>query len=42
MKPEKMLLGEWGERYAEALWLEQWRLNNTAEMLSKLFGGEKT
>ncbi len=31
---------EWGNLYAEAQWLEQWRLNNTAEMLSKLFGGD--
>jgi hypothetical protein len=30
---------EWCGLYAEALWLEEWRLNNLAEMISTLFGG---
>ena len=40
IEPEKLQLERWGDLYAEAQWLEQWRLNNMAEMLSKLFGGE--
>ncbi len=40
MGPEKLTLNQWGDLYAEAQWLEQWRLNNKAEMLAKLFGEE--
>ena len=29
---------EWAELYAQALWLERWRLRNQAEMLAALFG----
>lgn len=38
--PTKLPITQWGELYAEAQWLEQWRLNNMAEMLHRLFGGE--
>ena len=31
---------EWAENYAQALWLEQWRLKNLSEMLVRVFGPE--
>jgi hypothetical protein len=39
LEPEKLSLSKWSDLYAEAQWLEKWRLNNKAEMLVKLFGG---
>ena len=33
--------GEWAELYAQALWLERWRLRNQAEMIAALFGEKK-
>lgn len=38
--PEKLSLTAWSDLYAEAQWLEQWRLSNQAEMLARLFGGD--
>lgn len=32
---------DWAENYARALWLEQWRLKNTAGMIAELFGEGK-
>ena len=32
---------KWAEHYAQALWLERWRLKNTADMLAKMIGGEQ-
>lgn len=32
---------EWAENYAQALWLEKWRLKNQAELLARMFGGKK-
>ena len=29
---------DWAAWYAQALWLEQWRLRNQAEMIDGLFG----
>lgn len=37
--PEKLSLTAWSDLYAEAQWLEQWRLSNLAEMLVKILGG---
>jgi hypothetical protein len=34
--PNGLTLGEWGERYAEAIWLEQWRLDQHSRMLGEL------
>ena len=31
---------EWAEHYAQALWLERWRLRNLSEMLVRVFGPE--
>ena len=31
---------DWATNYAQALWLEKWRLKNTAEMIAELFGGK--
>ena len=41
LEPEKLCLSKWSDLYAEAQWLEQWRLGNQAEMLVRLFGGDK-
>ena len=32
---------DWARNYAQALWLERWRLKNTADMLAKMIGGEQ-
>ena len=32
---------DWARNYAQALWLERWRLKNTADMLAKMIGGER-
>ena len=29
---------EWAELYAQALWLERWRIKNLAELIAALFG----
>lgn len=39
--PEKGDYEDWAENYARALWLEQWRIRNTAEMLARVFGERK-
>ena len=31
---------KWAEHYAQALWLERWRLRNLSEMLVRVFGPE--
>ena len=31
---------DWAAHYAQALWLEQWRMRNQAEMLARLLGGD--
>jgi len=30
-------MSKWAEMYAQAIWLEKWRIENQAEMLSQLF-----
>ena len=32
---------DWETNYAQALWLEKWRMKNQAEMLVKMFGSDK-
>ncbi|MBQ7388595.1 MAG: hypothetical protein IJW01_04435 [Paludibacteraceae bacterium] len=32
---------DWADNYAQALWLEKWRLKNQAELLARMFGGKK-
>jgi hypothetical protein len=32
---------EWAEHYAQALWLERWRLRKLSEMLVKMFSNEQ-
>ena len=32
---------EWAELYAQALWLERWRIKNLAELIAALFGESK-
>ena len=32
---------QFAEAYCQALWLEQFRLRNQAEMLAAIFGGKK-
>ena len=31
---------DWATNYAQALWLEKWRLKNLNEMLAKMFSSE--
>jgi hypothetical protein len=38
LEPEGLSEEEWAQRFAEALWIEQWRLKNQAELLARLFG----
>lgn len=33
---------DWTSWYAQALWLEQFRLKNQAEMIARLFGDKKS
>lgn len=40
--PEELSCEEWAYNYAQALWLEKWRLKNLSEMFAKIFGGEGT
>lgn len=40
MDPEELKLSEWAKLYAQAMWLEKWKLENQAEILSSLFGKE--
>ena len=37
--PTKDSYEDWAANYAEALWLETWRMKNQAEMIAALFGG---
>ena len=37
--PSKLQVSKWGEYYAQAMWLERWRLDNQAKMMQELFGG---
>ncbi|MXV37675.1 hypothetical protein GO491_03120 [Flavobacteriaceae bacterium Ap0902] len=37
--PEKLQVSEWNKLYAQAQWLEEWRLKNQAELFKALFGG---
>lgn len=39
VNPERLQVSEWVKLYAQALWLEGWRLKNQAEMMERLFGG---
>ena len=32
---------DWAANYAQALWLEQWRLRNQSEMLVRLFSSDE-
>ncbi len=38
--PEELKLSQWAKLYAQATWLEKWKLENQAEILSSLFGKE--
>ena len=39
--PSGMSEKEYAEAYCQAIWLEQFRLRNQAEMLAAIFGGKK-
>lgn len=39
--PSGMTEKEYAEAYCQAIWLEQFRLRNQAEMLAAIFGGKK-
>lgn len=36
--PDTLSPSSWAKLYAEAIWLETWRLKNTAELLARMFG----
>lgn len=38
VNPEKLQINEWSKLYAQAQWLEKWRLENQAELFKSLFG----
>lgn len=38
---KKLSVGEFAEAYSQAIWLEQFRLRNQAEMLVKIFSNKK-
>lgn len=37
--PETLPLSVWSKLNAQAQWLEKWRLENQAELLTEIFGG---
>lgn len=37
--PEELQISEWTKMYAQAYWLEEWRLKNQAELFKAMFGG---
>ncbi|WP_181871999.1 hypothetical protein [Bergeyella zoohelcum] len=39
LNPEELQVSQWNKHYAQAMWLEEWRLQNQAELFIKLFGG---
>lgn len=41
INPKELSVMEYAEAYNEALWLESFRLQNQAELLSAMFGGKK-
>ncbi|MFK7061522.1 hypothetical protein V3Q90_15495 [Flavobacterium oreochromis] len=38
VNPEIIPISEWAKLYAQAQWLEQWRLKNQAELYKEMFG----
>lgn len=39
IEPENLQISQWNKMYAQAMWLEEWRLKNQAELFRVLFGG---
>lgn len=39
--PTKGNYDDWAANYAQALWLEKWRMRNKTEMMAALFGGKE-
>ena len=39
--PERCSYDDWAAYYAQALWMERWRLRNQAEMIAAMFGEKK-
>jgi hypothetical protein len=39
--PEKLDLMQYAEAAAQAIWLENWRLRQQAEMIGAMFGAKK-
>ncbi|WP_165844959.1 hypothetical protein [Candidatus Ornithobacterium hominis] len=38
INPEKLQITQWNKLYAQAMWLEEWRLRNQAELFKAMFG----
>lgn len=39
--PAELTTKEYAEAYSQAIWLEEFRLRNLAELLAAMFGGKK-
>lgn len=39
--PERMDSLQFAEAYSQAIWIEEFRMRNQAEMLAAMFGGKK-
>jgi hypothetical protein len=37
--PDTLQASQWCKLYAQAMWLEHWRMQNQAEMFKELLGG---
>lgn len=41
IEPGTLTTMEYADAYAQAIWIEEFRLQNTAELLAAMFGGKK-
>lgn len=41
LNPTELSTEEFAEAYCQAIWLEEFRLRNHAELLAAMFGGKK-
>lgn len=40
LNPDELQISQWSKLYAQAIWLEEWRLKNQAELFMGLFAGD--
>lgn len=41
LDPSELTTKEYAEAYCQAIWLEEFRLRNLAELVAAMFGGKK-